>query len=106
MNLEDIINAIVDIVVEVSAVNHNLSPNMILGRCRKENVLVARCLLVSQLAANGYPTTTIAQAINRKPQTVRSIYRLSRTYHKGSKAYRIAEAQIQTRVRDLIGANK
>ena len=106
MNLEDIINAIVDIVVEVSTINHNLSPNMILGRCRKENVLVARCLLVSQLAASGYPTTTIAQAINRKPQTVRSIYRLSRTYHKSSKAYRIAEAQIQTRVRDLIGTNK
>lgn len=101
MNLEDIINAIVDIVVDVVAVNNNISRNMLLGRCRQEGVLIARCLLVSQLAASGYPTATIAHAINRKPQTVRSLYALARNYHKTSKAYRLAEAQVLARVRDL-----
>lgn len=104
--LEQCIDAMLDAVVDIAAVNNNISKNMILGRCRQENVMIARCLLVSQLAASGYPTTIIAQAVNRRPQTVRSLYALARYYHKTSKAYRLAESQLQTRCRDIIAAGK
>lgn len=66
--------------------------------------MIARCLFVSQLAASGYPTNTIAQAVHRRPQTVRSLYALARNYHRTSKAFRLAENQLQTRCRDIIAS--
>lgn len=38
--LEQCIDATLDAVVDIASVNNNISKNMILGRCRQENVMI------------------------------------------------------------------
>ena len=38
--LEQCIDATLDAVVDIAAVNNNISKNMILGRCRQEDVMI------------------------------------------------------------------
>lgn len=79
----------------------SLTKEDVLGKSRAENVVMTRCILVSQIVGAGYSTSTAAMLLRRTPQAIRHLLAMSVTYHRSSRAYRIAEAEATLLCRDV-----
>lgn len=78
----------------------------ILGKTKKENATMARCIFVSQLKFMGYSCTTIASVINRGEKAIPDILFSAHEFKKRSWAYRIAEAKVTLRVSEIFAKYK
>lgn len=72
----------------------------VIGKSRKENVVMTRSVLVCLILHAGYSVTTCADFLHRTIAAVRHLEGLSDVYLKTSKAYRIALAEATLKARD------
>lgn len=81
----------------------SLTKEDVLGKSRKENVVMTRCILVEQILKAGYSTTTAAQLLHRSVNAIRHLMVMGDNYCQTSRAYRIAreEAYTQCRINDI-----
>lgn len=79
----------------------SLTRDDVLGSSRCENVVMTRCILVCLILHNGFSVTTIAQLLHRTVPAIRHLEKLSDSYLKTSRAYRIAMAEATIMARDL-----
>lgn len=73
----------------------------ILGRCRRENVAMARNISVGMLVALGFTISTCATMMHRSPPAVRNMMKADRQLQESSRVYRIAFRQ----ARDFVRSN-
>ena len=65
----------------------------ILGRCRRENVAMARNIAVGMLVALGFTISTCATMMHRSPPAVRNMMKADRQLQETNRAYRLAIRQ-------------
>lgn len=70
-----------------------VSRELLISRCRKENVVMVRTLVVSQIYAAGYTVSTIADFLRRAPQSIHHMLDKAYFLSRNSRAYRIAEKE-------------
>lgn len=104
-NKESELYRILDIVIECCATKVDddrlsITREDVLGKSRSENVVMTRCILVSQIIGSGYSTTTAAQLLHRDTHTIRHLLELDYKYLSTSKAYRIAHAEATLKCQD------
>ncbi len=93
------LNRILDNVIQCCTVLNNegrakITRELLIGRCRKENVVMVRALVISQLYAAGYTVSTIADFLgNRSSQSIHHMLDMGYFLSKSSSAYRIAEKE-------------
>lgn len=73
----------------------------ILGKSRRENLVMARCILVSQMIRQGYSVTTASKLLGRTTQTIRRMLVSNDRFLHSSRAYRIASEDIRSKCRQL-----
>lgn len=106
-NKESELYHIVDMVVECCATQINDNGDMsvtrddVLGKSRKENIVMTRSILAMILKSAGYSTSTAAALMKRTPHAVRHMIELGHEYYKTSRAFRIANAEATLKLRDL-----
>lgn len=102
---EQIIMQVLQFVVEETTSNISeftkITAEDILGKTKKENATMARCIFVSQLKFMGYSCTTISSVINRGEKSIPDILLAAHEFKKRSWAYRIAEAKVTIRVGEI-----
>lgn len=72
----------------------------ILGRCRKENVAMARNIAVGMLVALGFTISTCATMMHRSPPAVRNMIKADRQLQETNRAYRLAIMQARGECRN------
>lgn len=72
----------------------------ILGKCRRENVAMARNIAVGMLVAVGYSVSTCATMMQRSPPAIRNMMRADRQMQETSMVYRLATRQARTECRN------
>lgn len=72
----------------------------ILGRCRRENVAMARNIAVGMLVALGFTISTCATMMHRSPPAVRNMMKADRQLQGTNRAYRLAIMQARTECRN------
>lgn len=65
----------------------------ILGKCRRENVAMARNIAVGLLVAVGFSVSTCAVMMHRSPPAIRCMMRADRQMQETSHVYRLAQRQ-------------
>ena len=65
----------------------------ILGRCRRENVAMARNIAVGLLVALGFTVSTCAVMMHRSPPAIRCMMRADRQMQDTSHVYSLAQRQ-------------
>ena len=72
----------------------------ILGRCRRENVAMARNIAVGMLVAVGFTISTCATMMHRSPPAIRNMMRADRQLQETSMVYRLAIMQARGECRN------
>ena len=107
---EKVIMQVLQFVVEETTNNISeftkITAEDILGKTKKENATMARCIFVSQLRFMGYACTTIASVIKRTERAIPDILMSAHEFKKRSWAYRIAEAKVTLRVSEIFAKYK
>lgn len=67
-----------------------ISREEVLGKARNENIVMTRTILVAQIIAAGFSTSTAAQLLHRDVHTIRHLINMNDRLLKSSRAYRIA----------------
>lgn len=62
----------------------------VLGKNRTENVIMTRCVFINLLLHSGYSYSTIANILNKTIPAIRHLVKVSNSFFKLSRAYRIA----------------
>lgn len=65
----------------------------ILGKCRRENVAMARKIAVGMLVAVGFSVSTCATMMQRSPPAIRNMMRVDKQMQETSHVYRLAQRQ-------------
>lgn len=87
---------LVDIVVDCCALQideigtMSVTREKVLGKDRSKNCVMTRCILANIIAFAGYTSETTALLLKRTPQAIEHLLDLSQTYHRTSRAYRLA----------------
>ena len=72
----------------------------ILGKCRRENVAMARNIAVGMLVAVGFSISTCATMMQRSPPAIRNMMKADRQLQEMSMVYRLATRQARTECRN------
>lgn len=78
----------------------------ILGRCRRENVAMARNIAVGMLVAVGFSISTCATMMQRSPPAIRNMMRADTQMQETSMVYRLATRQARTESRNGRGEER
>ena len=78
----------------------------ILGRCRRENVAMARNIAVGMLVAVGFSVSTCATMMQRSPPAIRNMMRADTQMQETSMVYRLATRQARTECRNGRGEDR
>ena len=102
---EAYIYKILDICVEECTFDLSEATNVkaedILSKCKRENVVMTRCIFVTMMRFMGYSKTTAAAVLGRTEQAVTDILNVAHDYRKTSWAYRVAEAKCTLRIEPI-----
>ena len=79
---------------------HSITAADILGRCRRENVAMARNIAVGMLVALGFTISTCATMMHRSPPAVRNMMKADRQLQETNRAYRLAIMQARCECRN------
>lgn len=93
------INNIIDVVVRccvtsVSDEGPSFTKDDVLGTNRSSPLVMTRCLVASTLISEGFSVVTIATVLHKTPNGIRNLLHLAIDYHRTSRAYRIAEDEV------------
>ena len=103
---ESIIYQVLEIVVEecTSTINEEVvvTKEDVLGKCKRDNVKMTRCIFVAQLKCLGYSNATIAAVLKRQPKAVPEILSTAYEYKKASRCYRNTDARCTLRVDKIL----
>lgn len=94
---------IVDIVVECCAQKvdddgtMSVTKEEVLGKSRKENVVMTRVILAEMIVYAGYSVTTAAQLMHHTNAAVRKLLAKAQDFRRSGRAFRIAEAEATRR---------
>ena len=67
----------------------------IVGKSRREDILVARCLFVDALLQKGITTATLSKYMHRSQCSIRHLQDIARTMRKQSTNYRKLESSLK-----------
>lgn len=102
---QKMLDAIVDIVVECCDVKYNgrssVSREEVLGKSKRESVVLTRSMLALQLKHEGYTIDTIALILDRSQETIRDLIASAYDNISTSRAFRRAAAEVALRCMDL-----
>ena len=100
---EETIYKILDIVIDECEVTEDapITRETMLGKCKRENVCMARCMFVTMLRYMGYSVSTIAAIVHRSEQAVSDILTNDHQYRIKSPAYLIAEAECVVKLKQF-----
>lgn len=104
----EVMNEILEMVVKCCAVSIDdttrvaVTKDGVLGKCRSADLVVARCLLVTELTQVGFSTKTIAEMMGKSATAVRNLRRIGTEYHRNSRVYRMMEDELYGRVREMV----
>ena len=92
---EEELNRIIDIVVDCCKMEGKnvITRKLLLSGCKRENVVMTRCILVYEVVRAGYTITTCAELLGCTTQTARMLMSRDGEYHRTSRAYRLAKAE-------------
>ena len=92
---EEELNRIIDIVISCCNMeNHNvITKDLLLSGCKRENIVMTRCILVYEVVRAGYTITTCAELLGCTTQTARMLMSRDGEYHRTSRACRLAKAE-------------
>lgn len=92
------LDTIIDIVVECCDVKYNgrssISRADVLGKTKREAVVLTRSMLALQLKHEGYTVDTIAMILDRSPDTIRDLITAGYDSVSNNKAFRRAAAEV------------
>lgn len=99
------LDAIVDIVVDCCDVKYNgrssVTREEVLGKCKRESVVLTRSMLALQLKHEGYTVDTIAMILDRSADAVRDMIAAGYDSVSNNKAFRRAAAEVALRCCDV-----
>lgn len=105
---EYLLNQVAKIVVECCATQiddkgtMSVTMDQLKGKCRKENVILTRCIFASIVRVSGWTVTTIGEFLGITPNGVRNLLKSAQDLHQTNRIYRIAEAEATLKCRDII----
>ena len=92
------LDAIIDIVVGCCDTRYNgrssVTREEVLGKCKRESVVLTRSMLALQLKHEGYTVDTIAMILDRSSDTVRDLIASAYESVSSNKAFRKAAAEV------------
>lgn len=104
-NKEKTLHDIIDIVVECCQTevdgDVSLTKEDVLGKSRKENVVMTRCILAMTIVGAGFSRDTAAMVMRKSVRDVGHLVSKGYDYLKTSKAFRVANAEVTLRCRNL-----
>lgn len=104
---EELLDKIIDVVINCTSYEVNNVPTItkkdLLGKCRAENVVLARSILVLQLLSEGFTATTIASLLNRSIQSIHKLEQKGYDSIRTSRVCREAAAEVVLEVKKLYG---
>lgn len=74
----------------------------VLGKSKRENVIITRCLFVAQLRCAGFTESDIAAILGRQKRAVHEILAKAYEYKKKSKIFRITDAKLTLAINELL----
>ena len=90
------IEKVIDICsVKLDDGTQTISEKDIIGKSRREDILVARCLFVDALLQKGITTATLSKYMHRSQCSIRHLQDIARTMRKQSSNYRKAESVLK-----------
>ena len=100
-----LIEGILNIVLECCNVNEDGQPLItkedIISKKRNDDVVMARCIFVSQLMFAGISRMAVGVYLQRDERSIRNILNQAHTYRMTSKLYRKLEAETTLESKDL-----
>lgn len=72
----------------------NITMKDVTGKSRRIDLVMTRCILAAKILANGFSIETIAKLLNRSVSAVRHLLKLEYGFKKTSKAYNIANREV------------
>lgn len=106
-DLEFEIERIIEIVLDCCVItlddgSLSITKEDVIGKSKKENVTIVRKMLAYYLHKDGFCHTTIALLLNRSVQSVMNMLASHEDEMKISKAYRIANAQVNRMLKESV----
>lgn len=98
----DILNIVVEECTGVVNRDAMVTDKDVLGKCKRENVIITRCLFVAQLRNAGYSESDIAAVLGRQKRAIHDILATAYGYKKKSKMFRITDAKITLKIDELL----
>lgn len=99
---EELLRKIVDIVIECCDFNGTVTREKVIGKCKEENCVMTRCLLVNSLIRAGFTITTCASLMGLTAQSTRMLMTRGSDYQACSSAYRHAKADITEQIAAIV----
>lgn len=79
----------------------NMSRKDITGNSRVENIVMTRCMFAVHMKYCGYSVSTIAQFLHKTEASIRNMFNLHCHFLVDSKAYRVADAEVTLKCKEL-----
>lgn len=102
---EKTIYQVLDIVVDCCSMDIDGRPSVsaedVLGKSRQSNIVLTRCIFITQMLFLGYTTATIALLLHRSETAIRHLLEVAHQSRLTSKAYRLAEAEATLRCKNI-----
>lgn len=96
-----IIDAVIDACKTTIGDNvYTISKEDVLGKCKRENTNITRSMLAFHLLQFGLCPTTISMLLGKSVQAVRNMINTHYSLVKESKAYRIANNQVERKLKE------
>lgn len=107
---EDVLKRVVQAAIDCCSYENadgtlSITAEMVMSTDRLgENVSMTRCMLAKKLNGLGYNNESIGRALGRSESTVRDMLRRSEDFRATRYAYRVAEGELDVRVKAIIGS--
>lgn len=94
--IKNAMNKVIEICsVQLDDGTQTISEKDIIGKSRREDILMARCLFVDALLQKGFTTATLGKYMHRSQCSIRHLQDIARTMRKQSSNYRKAESVLK-----------
>lgn len=78
-----------------------ITAEMVRSKDRHDNVLMTRCIFVTQMMFMGYSRCTTAAYLHRDQKSIGNILAQAEQYRATSRAYRIADSEVTLKLKEL-----
>lgn len=99
------LNRILDVTVECCTFDDSeniltITRDDVLGKSRKQNIVMTRCMVAMNILSAGFSYTTTANFLNRTEKAIRDMVNAGQNLTITSKAFRIANAESVLKLKD------